>query len=201
MRSCCTVWAILLVATSAFSLPRDARSAPDSQPVQPQAAQPAQPVPDQKPAAAPQPEPVPPSPFARGRIRINFGAGGGVYDESSFISVALGAGYFVVSGLELGVDVTQWFGSDPNVTQVSPQIRYVVHQLGQFYPYIGAFYRHWFFWEGESDFDAIGARLGLYFALSMRAYVGIGGAYEAIVSSCDTDCSAIYPEVAFTISF
>lgn len=141
------------------------------------------------------------TPFDRGQMRLSFGAGGGVYDGASFIALAAGASYFVWPGVELGLDVTQWFGSSPNVTQLSPHLRYVFYQLRRVSPYVGTFYRHWFFWEGSRDFDTLGARLGVLWALGRNAFAGLGGAFERVVSECEAGCWAVYPEVSLGLVF
>lgn len=153
---------------------------------------------------APAPAPVvarPPSPFDRGRVRLSFGAGGGIYGGQSFFAIEGGVGYFVLHGLEVGVDVTQWVGSDPTVTQVSPQLRYVFDAAVAVKPYLGVFYRRWFLWQGEPDVDALGGRGGVIWLIGGRAYFGLGAAYERVVSSCSADCWALYPEATLAIAF
>jgi len=165
-----------------------------------------EPQPQSQPAPAPlQVAPTPPpSPFDQHRIRLGLGAGGGSYDGNTYFALELGAGYFVLRGLEIGLDLTQWFGTDPNVTQLSPQVRYVFYQLLRAIPvapYVGGFYRHWFFWEGRSDFDTLGARAGAILGFGGHAYLGFGGAYERVVSRCDNGCDTFYPELTLALVF
>jgi hypothetical protein len=141
------------------------------------------------------------TPFDRGSMRVSLGGGGGVYGGASYFAIAGGFSYFVWHGVELGVDLAQWFGSDPNVTHLSPQLRYVFYQLAPLSPYLGVFYRHWFRWAGQSDFDTIGARGGVLWQVGGRLYLGLGAAYERLLDTCDSDCYAVYPEVALVVTF
>lgn len=181
---------------------------PQSQPAQPQSA-PVQAQPQPMPAEAqPAPVEVPrkPTPFDRHRIRLSLGLGGGSYGGSGFFAVEIGAGYYVISGLEVGFDVSQWFGSTPAVTQISPQLRYVFYQLLRYVPiapYVGAFYRHWFLWDGFPDYDTLGGRAGAILTLGGRVYFGLGVVYERILSDCGVSCDKnnVYPELTVAISF
>lgn len=142
-----------------------------------------------------------PTPFDRGRMRVSLGAGGGVYGGASFFALGAGFSYFVWDGVEVGIDLAQWFGSDPNVTQISPELRYVFYQLMPVSPYVGVFYRRWFRWSGESDFDTLGARGGVEWQLGRGLLLGLGAAYEHVLNECDGDCSAVYPEIIVGLSF
>lgn len=141
------------------------------------------------------------TPFDQGRIRFSFGAGGGVYGNRRYFAIALGAGYFLVSGLEIGVDINQWFGNDPQITKLSPQIRYILYMVAPISPYAGIFYRHWFFWTDSSqDIDTIGGRAGAVWAMG-AFYLGGGVVYEAVISKCTLVCDVFYPEMTFGLSF
>lgn len=189
---------------------------PEPAPYQGQVEPAQQPQPAPPPQVQPQPQPMPaeaqpapvevprkPTPFDRHRVRVSLALGGGSFGGSGYFAIGLGAGYYVISGLEVGFDVSQWFGSDPNVTQISPQLRYVFYQLLRYVPiapYLGAFYRHWFLWDGFPDYDTLGGRAGAILSLGGRAYVGLGVAYERILNDC-TSCDNVYPELSVAVAF
>jgi hypothetical protein len=138
--------------------------------------------------------------FAKGRTRLSASAGWGSSFNEDYVVLGLGAGYYLMRGLEAGLDSEFWLGSDPTITKVSPQLRYVFDNAAAFKPYLGAFYRRTFF-SGFDDLDSVGGRFGAYFPLGTRAYTGLGGVYERYLDCENTvyqDCSQLYPE--FTIS-
>lgn len=140
-------------------------------------------------------------PFAKGRTRLSVN-GGMAFDLSrnQVFALGVGFGYFVYHGVELGFDSGVWLGSDPFVAQFSPQVRYVLDIRSPVRPYVGGFHRHWFI-SGLSDVDALGVRFGIFYAASPRSFMGVGAAYEAIVSDCEDFCTEWYPELVFSLSF
>jgi hypothetical protein len=143
-----------------------------------------------------------PTPWDQGRIALTLVLSTQESFGDSYFVVGAGGGYYVLPGLELGVVGVRWFGGDPGVTEVSPQVRYVVTPLGwPLLPYVGAFYTH-FFIEGElADADTIGGRVGLLYHQGSGLIVGVGAAFERFVSECSDDCSTIYPEVSVGFTF
>jgi hypothetical protein len=135
-------------------------------------------------------------PFAQGSSRVSLILGGG---NDGWV-IGGGYGYYLVDGLELGLEAEHWFGRDPTVTQLTPNLRYVLFFVPVLKPYAGGFYRHWFV-SGQDDIDSLGARGGLFYVSGSGSYLGGGVVYEKYVTGCDKDCSQVYPEVSISLSF
>jgi hypothetical protein len=173
------------------------------------------PPPKEEVAAAPPPpaEPAPKpdesdgrerGPFAAHRLRLSLLVGTGSSSRDTYLILGAGLGYYLVSGLELGLDYEAWIGGEPVIQRVSPGVRYVMHFIPVIKPYVGAFYRHAFIVDYE-DLDSVGARAGLIFAPA-RAHVTIGGGavYERLLGCTATslvDCDTVYPEVTIGVAF
>ena len=160
-----------------------------------------------QPTAAPgaqpgvQPEPELRTPFDQGRFGLSGGGGAGTAFGERYYAIALGASYFVLDGVGVGLASQVQWGNGPTITRVTPELRYVAQPLvGRWplIPYAGVFYSHWFISSVYADVDAIGTRGGLLY-LSGSIIVGLGIAYEHLVSECSTDCSSVYPDI--TIGF
>lgn len=140
--------------------------------------------------------------FTKGSKRLSLlvGAGSGAGDE--YLILGAGFGYYIVNGLELGVDYEVWLFGDPTLQRLSPGVRYVL-ELGPIKPYVGAFYRHTFI-SDYRDFDQIGGRLGVYLIPRRGLFAGIGGVYEHLLD-CDDDsvvnCDSVYPELTVGFMF
>ena len=144
--------------------------------------------------------------FSKNSTSVGVIVGSGSAFNDNYIILGVGVGYYVLQGLEIGLDVQHWFSGDPSITKVSPQIRYVFTQPKVIKPYIGAFYRRTYFgdFKGISidDQDSFGYRAGAFFTTNSRVYIGAGVVYEDY-TDCDPsyDCSTTYPEILFTVSF
>jgi hypothetical protein len=141
--------------------------------------------------------------FAGGRWRTGVVVGLGNAFSNSYLILGLGAGYYLVNGLEVGAGLQGWLLSSPNIWQVSPEVRYVVWQLGKFKPYGGLFYR-WNFISDVETLNSYGGRLGIYYRSNPRMYMGVGAVWEEF-SDCEengfSDCSNIYPEFVVSTGF
>jgi len=140
-----------------------------------------------------------PTPFDRGKVGVSLGAGTQATLGARRISIGGGVGYYIVDGLQLGLSTAFSFGTGPNITRVSPALTYVAQPLVSVWPvvpYVGTFYKHWFIGDGYDDADSLGSRLGLYF-LSGHLVLGLGIAFEHLVSACTVDCNTIYPDLSF----
>jgi hypothetical protein len=143
------------------------------------------------------------APFEKGSRRLSITAGSGRSFNNSYTIIGLGAGYYVIKGLELGLDGEVWLGSDPDMYKVSPQVRYVVPMQSKLRPYGGVFYRHVFI-DGFDDQNALGARGGVYYTPDTNWFMGVGAVYESYLDCDDTiyeSCDEIYPEITFSLSF
>ncbi len=116
--------------------------------------------------------------------------------------VAGGAGYYVLDGVELGFGAGHQFGDDPTISRVTPSLRYVAQPLvghSPLVPYIGVFGSHYFVYDGYADINTVGTRGGLLY-VSGSMVIGLGLAYERIVSECVEDCSSVYPDFTLSIA-
>ncbi len=155
-----------------------------------------------RPALADDPIGRRPTPFDRGQLWIGVGGGTQTQFGHRYYAVGASVGYFVVDGLEIALGGVEQFGSGPNIAQLSPAVRYVVQPLVGVWPvvpYVGAFYNHWFVSDSINDVDTLGARAGLLY-VSGKFVVGLGVAYEQLVSECTTNCSAVYPDITLAFS-
>lgn len=139
--------------------------------------------------------------FDQGRIRLGVQLGAVSSFNHTYVLLGASVGYFVLPGLEVGASFDTWLGNSPNVTRLAPELRYVLDVIDVVKPYLGGFYRRWFIADGFADYDTVGGRAGLIFVQGQNAYINAGGAYERIVSSCDTDCSYWYPEIGIALVF
>ncbi|MCK9996615.1 MAG: hypothetical protein KAH56_10115 [Candidatus Krumholzibacteria bacterium] len=166
---------------------------------------------DQTVSQATTPPPPPPKkgpdagPFSKGKVRVGFYGGAGSTYNQTYVILGAGVGYYLLNGLEAGVDVEGWILQDPTFWKVTPQVRYVMWKMKSFKPYIGAFWRKTFV-TGDNplhipDYDSYGGRVGIAMNKG-RSYLAVGAVYEKFnddVFSGDTD--TWYPEIAFWISF
>jgi hypothetical protein len=144
--------------------------------------------------------------FSKNSTNFSVAIGSGSAFDDDYIILGLGVGYYVMNGLELGIDLRRWISGEPTITKVSPQIRYVFTESKTIKPYVGAFYRRTSFDDYKGieldDQDSYGYRAGAYFSSNNRVYIGAGVVYEEFkYCSRFTDCSTTSPEVLFTVSF
>jgi hypothetical protein len=141
--------------------------------------------------------------FSKGRTSLAITGGTGYAFNESYLVLGVGVGYYVLDGLNLGLSVESWSGSNPGLYKVTPSVQYVFHQIPKVNPYIGVFYRRTYV-DGLPDINSVGGRAGVYLAAGRSAYVGLGAVYESY-SDCNkaiySSCSETYPEVSFMISF
>ncbi len=142
-------------------------------------------------------------PFEKGSSRVSIVAGSGRTLDSNYVILGLGAGYFVLNGLELGLDGEAWLGADPSIYKLSPQARYIIPIQSRIRPYVGAFYSRIFI-DGYDDLDTAGARGGVYFTSDGKWFIGLGAVYESYLD-CNEDvyssCDDVYPEISFSVIF
>ena len=141
-------------------------------------------------------------PFQQGSQSVAIIAGSGRAFNEDYIILGLGYGYYVLNGLELGIDAQTWLSGDPSINKLSPKITYVFTQPERIKPYVGAFYRRTFI-DGLDDLDSIGYRAGLNIMGQGNFFFGIGGVYEEYRDCNETtyrSCSTSYPEILFSFS-
>jgi len=158
-----------------------------------------------QPTSAPPPAPKygpDPGPFKQGKIRVGFYGGAGSTYNNTYLILGAGVGYYLLNGLEAGVDVEGWLLQDPNFWKVTPQVRYVLWQISPIRPYVGAFWRKTFvggdFWP---DYESYGGRLGIAYRKGGN-YLAVGAVYEKFTDTIfGNENDVWYPEIAFWLSF
>lgn len=141
------------------------------------------------------------SPFSSGTTSVGIMASSTRQFNNDYVVLGVNVGYYVMDGLELGIEAQQWFSGEPSISKVSMQAKYVFTLMPTIKPYIGTFYRKMFI-ENIEDEISFGGRAGAFFSDSNGVYVGAGIVYERY-QDCDRfiDCSTTYPEVLMSIHF
>lgn len=144
--------------------------------------------------------------FSKDSASVGVVVGSGSAFDDDYMILGFGAGYYVINGLEIGIDAQYWFSGEPSITKVTPKITYVFTQPQTISPYLGIFYRRTFYgdYEGMSmdDQNSYGYRAGAYLNSSDDVYIGGGIVHEKYVDCNEfVDCSTTYPEIIFAISF
>ena len=141
--------------------------------------------------------------FGRGHVGFIVSGGTGYAFDQTYFVLGVGATYYVVDGLNVGLAVESWTGSDPHINKVTPSVQYVFYQVPTIKPYLGVFYRRTYV-SGLPDVDSVGGRAGAYVRAGRNAYIGGGVVYESY-RDCNTavyrSCSNTYPEISFTFAF
>ena len=143
--------------------------------------------------------------FRKGRLEADVGAGLGVFNNNEYLLLLLGGGYYLRDGLSVGASFETWTGSQPEIGDVSSQVRYVFLDMPwRFKPYAGAFYRRTFYNHVDPPLDSGGVRGGLVFPLNARAYLTGGLVFEHYshdVTNNDATRDEVYPEIGLSFSF
>lgn len=141
--------------------------------------------------------------FGQGRTHFSVVAGNGYAFNDNYLVLGVGASYYVLNGLNLGLYVESWSGGSPTMTKVTPSLQYVFYQVPRVQPYVGVFYRRAYI-QDYQDLDSVGGRAGVYIAAGRNAYFGAGAVYESY-RDCNkavyVDCSDTYPEITLTFAF
>lgn len=139
----------------------------------------------------------------QGTTNLGFAISSGRALDQTYTVIGMRLGYYVADGLEFAIGGELWRGDDPDIYKISPELRYVWFDLPNVKPYVGAFYARTIY-DGLSDRNTYGMKGGVYMRVSSNAHVGAGLVYERI-ESCNVnvykDCSELYPEVSFNVSF
>jgi hypothetical protein len=121
----------------------------------------------------------------------------------NYLVIGVGASYFVIDGLNVGLNLQWWTSGDPGVVKISPSVEYFFYQVPSITPYIGAFYSESYI-ENFPNLGSAGGRAGVFLPVGRHAHFGLGMAYEVYLN-CDTStyssCSDAYPEVSMVVSF
>lgn len=142
--------------------------------------------------------------FSQGHTRLSIGGGYGSFHDRDYGIVDVGAGYYILDGLEAGLDGEAWLGSKPHIYSASPQLTYVLPLEFQWKPYVGGFYRRTFYDSHYKDINSVGGRAGAVGAINEHLYATAGLVYEKLFK-CDstlyTSCSQVYPELGLAFSY
>lgn len=141
--------------------------------------------------------------FGQGRTHFTVVGGSGYAFDDSYFVLGVGASYYLVDGLNVGLYAESWSGGDPSMTKITPSVQYVFYQVPRVSPYVGAFYRRTYI-EDMRDLDSAGGRAGVYVAAGRNLYFGAGAVYESYLD-CDKsiyrECTDTYPEISITFAF
>jgi hypothetical protein len=141
--------------------------------------------------------------FSQGRSRLSIVGGSGYAFNETYVVLGVGASYYLLDGLNAGLDVEWWSGGDPRIVKVSPSVQYVFYHVPSMAPYLGAFYRRSYV-ENLKDLGSAGGRAGVYITAGRNTYFGVGMVYESYFDcneSTYASCSDFYPEVSVTVAF
>ncbi len=141
-------------------------------------------------------------PFSKGSIGLTVLAGSASIGDKWWMIIGAGVGYFVVDGLEVGVEGQAWIFDEPVVGTVTPQVRYILHMVPVLKPYVGTFYRRYIIGDDINDFSSIGARAGAILVPGKsRTYIGLGAIYEHVLDDqAFLSSDEWYPEITVGIS-
>ena len=141
--------------------------------------------------------------FGQGRATLSvFGGSGSAFSQSYFV-LGVGANYYVVQGLGLGLNFESWLGNTPGIYKLTPNVQYVFTLIPSVQPYVGVFCRRVFV-DDLSDLNSVGTRVGAYLPVGPNTHFGLGGVYEKYLDcnqSSYHSCDDFYPEISFTVSF
>ena len=141
--------------------------------------------------------------FSRGRTHVAVVGGTGYAFDDSYIVLGVGASYYLVDGLNIGLYAESWTGGDPGIYKLTPSVQYVFYQVPRVSPYIGVFFRRTYI-DNLPNLDSAGGRAGAYLGTGRNVYVGAGVVYESYLDCNKTtykSCSDTYPEISITFAF
>jgi len=132
-------------------------------------------LPALSPAAPPAAAPPEPRPFGRGSMSLGLVVGLSTGQGTAF-ALGGGFGYFVLPGLEPGVQLDVTFGTDrPTVTALMPYVRWVIWRSYLISPFIKAQAGRWFITDWD-DVTVVGGGGGLVLFLSRLTGLQLEGA-------------------------
>ncbi len=143
--------------------------------------------------------------FARGATSLALMVGAAEQLQRNYTLISARAGYYFVDDVEASVALDAWFGNDPRIYKLTPELRYVYSAPRNVKPYVAGFVARSFYQGGAvPDADSYGARAGAYFPLSRRSFLGLGLVHERF-SNCDAqvygDCRQTFSELSLHFVF
>lgn len=140
--------------------------------------------------------------FDEGSTSGTLALGSGQLFLEDYLIIGVGVGHYIIDGLEIGLEVDAWTGGSPSIYELTPKVTYVLNNVSDVKPYLGAFYNRTFI-ENLEDSDSYGYRVGFYSPAGARSFVGIGLVYTELQDCTETifvSCSDTYSELSFTFS-
>ena len=144
--------------------------------------------------------------FDKGNIALGVLVGGGSITtkegQKQYSLLGANADYFFVDDLSIGLGYTQWFGSEPSISQITIPLNYYYPLSENWRPYLGTFYRHTSMGGDFKDFNSYGIKAGATLKVTKKAYFGAGWVQE-YYDECKNfnECSSGYPELLFIFTF
>jgi len=153
--------------------------------------------------------------FHKGALSLGVGAGNGsVTYETNYTSTTknyfifgIGADYFVMDNLSVGVSLWNWSGNSPAIMQYTLPVTFYFDTGSKISPYTGVYYRYtdyigsytdrYGYSYNVSDAHSLGLRVGFAYRVDF-GYVGIGFAAERNV---DDGTTTNYPELSVGFVF
>ncbi len=138
--------------------------------------------------------------YQKGTASMALTVGGGTAYNNSYTIVGVGANYFVLEGLSIGLGYRGWFGPTPTLNEIDVPVTYYVPLRSNLRPYGGAFYRYTFVGGDYSNFNTYGVRAGLSFVKG-NGYIAAGWVQEWYGEEGSNVGTNGYPEITAGISF
>jgi hypothetical protein len=137
-------------------------------------------------------------PFDQGCVNLGLGLGGGSVGGKAAFNVGVKFGYFVLPGLEPGVETSVTFGSDqPTVISLLPYLRWIIYRALPVSPYLMAQAGRLFVITNDplysdEDFTAVGGGGGVIVFLHRSIGLQLGGKVLALPGGETCDPCVIY---------
>ncbi len=143
--------------------------------------------------------------FVSGTTSFALMLGAGEQLQRNYTFVSGRAGYYFIDDVEASVALDAWFGNDPRIYKLTPELRYVYSAPRNVKPYVAGFVARSFYkGSAVADTDSYGARVGAYFPLSRRSFLGLGLVHERF-TNCDAriygDCRQTFSELSLHFVF
>lgn len=141
--------------------------------------------------------------FEEGSSTITVSLGAGKQLDQTYTVISGRYGYFFVRDFEASFTFEAWRGNDPAIYKFVPELRYVYVRKFPIKPYVSVFLSRTMY-QGLSDRNTYGGKIGAYFTINPNAHLAIGAVYERI-ESCNedtyTECRQVYPEMGLVFTF
>ena len=141
--------------------------------------------------------------FEEGSSTLTVSLGAGKQLDQNYTVLSGRYGYFFVRDFEASFTFEAWRGNDPAIYKFVPELRYVYVRKFPIKPYVSVFLSRTLY-QGMSDRNTYGGKVGAYFTINPNAHLAIGAVYERI-ESCDSstygECRQTYPEMGLVFTF